>query len=145
MKLLTRLLKYLRHYKSNIAWVLLTNLLYAIFSVFTLSMIVPFLSVLFNQVDVVTVRPSFSLTSQFFIDTFYYYMGIVIVKYGKMYALFYIAAVMVLLSLLSNICRYMGNFVLAPMRSGLLHDIRNELYHRILILPLSFYDKQRKG
>lgn len=143
--MLKRLLRYLLNYKANIVLVVLAHLMYAIFSIFTLSMVVPFLSVLFEQVQPVTVRPEFSLTSRFIIDTFYYYMGVVILKYGKISALFYIAGVMIVLSFLSNLCRYMGMFWLAPIRSGILHDLRRDLYERILILPLSFYSEQRKG
>lgn len=145
MKLLKRLLRYLLHYKSNIALVVFSNILYAFFSIFTLSMIVPFLSVLFDQVQHVSVRPEFALTSHFVIDTFYYYMGLVIAAYGKFYALIYIAVVMVALSLFSNICRYMGMYWLAPIRSGILQRIRDDFYRRLLILPLSFYSEQRKG
>ena len=145
MEMLKRLLRYLLNYKSNIFLVVLAQLLYAVFSIFTLSMIVPFLSVLFGQVDQVTVRPEFSLTTRYVIDTFYYYMGVVITRYGQMSALFYIAGVMIVLSFLSNLCRYMGMFWLAPIRSGILQDLRHDLYERILILPLSFYSEQRKG
>ncbi len=145
MEMLKRLLRYLLNYKGNIVLVVLAHLLYAVFSIFTLSMIVPFLSVLFEQVEQVAVRPEFSLTSRYVIDTFYYYMGLVIVKYGKASALLYIAGVMIVLSLFSNVCRYMGMFWLAPIRSGILRDLRHDMYHRILILPLSFYSEQRKG
>lgn len=143
--MLKRLLRYLLNYKANIVLVVLAHLFYAVFSIFTLSMIVPFLSVLFEQVQQVTARPEFSLTSRYVIDTFYYYMGVVILKYGKVSALFYIAGVMIVLSFLSNLCRYMGMFWLAPIRSGILRDLRHDLYERILILPLSFYSEQRKG
>lgn len=145
MEMLKRLLRYLLNYKSNIFLVVLAQLLYAVFSIFTLSMVVPFLSVLFGQVDQVAVKPEFSLTARYIIDTFYYYMGVVIARYGQMSALFYIAGVMILLSFLSNLCRYMGMFWLAPIRSGILQDLRHDLYQRILILPLSFYSEQRKG
>ena len=143
--MLKRLLRYLLNYKSNIFLVVLAQLLYAVFSIFTLSMVVPFLSVLFGQVDQIAVKPEFSLTARYIIDTFYYYMGVVIARYGQMSALFYIAGVMILLSFLSNLCRYMGMFWLAPIRSGILQDLRHDLYERILILPLSFYSEQRKG
>lgn len=145
MEMLKRLLRYLLNYKSNIFLVVLAQLLYAVFSIFTLSMVVPFLSVLFGQVDQVAVKPEFSLTVRYIIDTFYYYMGVVIASNGQMSALFYIAGVMILLSFLSNLCRYMGMFWLAPIRSGILQDLRHDLYERILILPLSFYSEQRKG
>ena len=145
MEMLKRLLRYLRNYKANIAWVVLAQLFYAVFSIFTLSMVVPFLSVLFEQVQGVGSRPEFALSVRYVIDTFYYYMGVVIARYGKVAALFYIAAVMVVLSFLSNLCRYMGMFWLAPIRSGILRDLRHDLYDRLLVLPLSFYSEQRKG
>ena len=125
--------------------VVMANLLYAVFSIFTLSMVIPFLTVLFDQVTPVTTRPAFALTSRFFIDTFYYYMGQVVAAHGPHAALFFIAAVMVVLSLLSNLCRYLSFYWLAPIRAGILHDLRNDLYSRILILPLSFYSRFKKG
>ena len=145
MELLKRLLRYLRNYKLNIVLVVLAHLLYAVFSIFTLSLIVPFLSVLFEQVQHVAIRPEFSFSSRYVIDTFYYFMGVVIARFGKVSALFYIAGVMIVLSLLSNLCRYMAMFWLAPIRSGILRDLRHDMYQRILVLPLSFYSEQRKG
>ncbi len=145
MVVLKRLLGYLRGYKANIVAVVFVNLLYAVFSVFTLSMVVPFLSVLFQQVDTVSVKPVFSFSSHYVIDLFYYYMGLVISRHGQTAALFYIAGMMVVLSFLSNLCRYLGMFCLAPVRTGILRDVRADLYRRILVLPLSFYSKQRKG
>ncbi|MBO4504103.1 MAG: ABC transporter ATP-binding protein [Bacteroidales bacterium] len=145
MKYLKRLTRYLLNYKANIAGVLLVNVLYAFFSIFTLGLIVPFLSVLFEQVEPVTAKPEFALTSRYFIDTFYYYMGVVVVRHGKHSALFYIAGSMMLSSLLSNASRYLGAYWLAPIRSGIMRDLRNDMYHRLLILPLSYYSEQRKG
>lgn len=145
MTLLKRLLRYLLNYKANIGLVLIANLLYAVFSIFTLTMLVPFLSVLFGQVQQVVARPSFTLSTSFFIDTFYYYMGVIVSQYGQMSALLYIAIVMVVLSLLSNFFRYLGMFWLAPMRSGILRDLRNDFYHKMLLLPISFYNKYQKG
>lgn len=145
MTLLKRLLRYLLNYKANIGLVLIANLLYAVFSIFTLTMLVPFLSVLFGQVQQVVARPSFTLSTGFFIDTFYYYMGVIVSQYGQMSALLYIAIVMVVLSLLSNFFRYLGMFWLAPMRSGILRDLRNDFYHKMLLLPISFYNKYQKG
>lgn len=145
MTLLKRLLRYLLDYKINIALVLVANLLFAFFSIFTLSMLVPFLSVLFGQVQQVAVRPVFSFTTDFFIDTFYYYMGLMIAKHGQLSALLYIAVVMVVMSLLSNVFRYFGMYWLAPLRSGILRDLRNDFYHKLLVLPVSFFNEYRKG
>ena len=145
MKLLLRLFKYLRGYKGHIVLVLVANFLYAIFSIFTLSMIVPFLNVLFRQGTSVTVKPSFAFTTQYAVDTFYYYMGQVVANHGPSSALLFIAAVMVVLSLLSNLSRYMGMYVWATIRAGLMRDMRSDFYGRLLQLPLSFFTEQRRG
>ncbi|MBO4382277.1 MAG: hypothetical protein J5799_04975, partial [Bacteroidales bacterium] len=116
MNLLKRLSRYLGKYKGNIAAVLLVNVVYAFFSIFTLGLIVPFLSVLFEQVEQVVTKPEFSLTSRYVIDTFYYYMGVVVAHHGKQSALFYIAGVMLFTSLVSNTARYLGYYWLAPVR-----------------------------
>ena len=145
MKLFYRLFRHVFPYKADIAFILVFNFLYSIFSIFSLSMVVPFLSVLFGQTEAVTVKPSFEISADYIINTFYYYMGLIIEAHGSVAALIYIAGTMVVLSFLSNLCRYMGMFFLADIRCGILKQIRSEIYHQLLILPLSFYSKQRKG
>src|SRR5574344_878502 len=145
MKLFLRLIRYIFPYKKNIIFIFLANLLYAVFSVFSLSMIAPFLSVLFGQADGVTTQPVIDGSVQSIMDTFYYYMGLIISSYGTIYALVFIAVSMIILSLLSNFFRYMGLYAMAPIRAGLVKNLRKDIYHRLLILPLSFYNKQKKG
>lgn len=145
MKLFFRLFRHVFPYKLDIVFILIFNFLYSIFSIFSLSMVVPFLSVLFGQTEAVTVKPAFELSADYIINTFYYYMSLIIAAHGSVAALVYIAGTMVMLSLLSNLCRYMGMFFLADIRCGILKQVRSEIYHQLLILPLSFYAKQRKG
>ena len=139
MKLFFRLFRHVFPYKLDIAFILIFNFLYSIFSIFSLSMVVPFLSVLFGQTEAVTVKPAFEISSDYIINTFYYYMNLIIESHGSVAALIYIAGTMVVLSLLSNFCRYMGMFFLADIRCGILKQIRSEIYHQLLILPLSFH------
>jgi len=145
MKLFYRLFRHVFPYKADIAFLLIFNFLYSIFSIFSLSMVVPFLSVLFGQTEAVTVKPAFEISADYIINTFYYYMGLIIEAHGSVAALIYIAGTMVVLSFLSNLCRYMGIFFMANIRCGILKQLRSEIYHQLLILPLSFYSKQRKG
>lgn len=145
MKLIIRLFKHVLPYKGNIALIILFNLLYSIFSIFSLSMVVPFLQVLFEQTEAVTAKPEFALSVDYAINTFYYFMYLIISSYGKLAALFYIAGTMIVLSFLSNLCRYMAAFFLSAIRCGILNQLRSEIYHQLIILPLSFYTKHRKG
>ena len=145
MDYLVRLLKYLKNYKLQIVLILVAQLLYAFFAIFTLTLLVPFLQVLFRQVDPVTVRPAFSFSAQYLIDTFYYLMNNVIERHGQASALLFIAGTMVLLSLLSNLFRYAGMYWLSHIRSGILSNLRDDFYRKLIRLPLSFYDEQRAG
>lgn len=145
MQYFKRILKYLHNYKLHIFLIFVVQLLYAVFSVFTLTLVVPFLQVLFNQTDLVTTMPSFSLTLRYFIDAFYYLMGVIIIRGGRVNALIFIAVTMVVLSLLSNLCRYAGMFWLSHIRAGILYNIRKEYYSKLLVLPLQFYSDARSG
>lgn len=145
MKQLLRLLKYILPYKINIVAIFICNILYAIFSVFSLTLIAPFLSVLFGHVDAVTTKPALTLDAQSVIDTFYYYMGAIIQSHGTFSALVFIALTMIVFSFLSNLFRYLGHFFDVPIRTGIVQSLRRDIYHRLLILPLSYYSQQRKG
>lgn len=139
-----RLFHYVVPYWKNILLIFLFNLLYSVFSVFSLSMVAPFLSVLFDG-NSVTARPVFDGSVQSVLDTFYFYLGGISGRYGIFYALVFIAVSMVVLILFSNLFRYLGLYVNAPIRAGFVKSLRKDIYRKMLILPLSFYGKQKKG
>ena len=145
MKQFRRVLTYLRDFKINIVLIFFFNLCYAVFSVFSLSMVAPFLSVLFGNGTLVTERPELSLNANDILNTFYYYMGIIIHDYGQFYALVFIAITVIVSTLFSNLFRYLGLYANAPIRAGISKGLRRDVYHRLLILPLSFYNRQKKG
>ena len=145
MKLFLRLIRYIFPFKKNIFLILLFNLLYSIFSIFSLTLVAPFLSVLFGQVEKVVQKPPFSFSVSTIIDTFYYYMGQIIDQSGTTAALIYIAITMIVLSFFSNLFRYLGQFFLAPIRAGVLNSIRKDIFHQLIKLPLSFYSGHKKG
>ncbi len=142
---LKRIIKYLKDYKLQIALILFVQLLYAFFSVFTLALLVPFLQVLFNQTELVLNMPEFSLSANYIIDVFYFVMSKIITKSGQEAALLFIACSMVGLSFFSNLCRYLGLFWLSRIRSGILYNIRDEFYKKLIHLPFSFYTQARTG
>ena len=145
MKLFKRLIRYVFPFKGNIVLILLFNLLYSLFSIFSLTMVVPFLSVLFGQTEKIAEKPELAFSIDSVTSTFYYYMGIIIDKSGQISALIYIAVTMIILSFLSNLCRYMGQYFLAPIRAGILRSFRKDIYNKMIILPLSFYSDKKKG
>lgn len=145
MKLFFRLLKYVFNYKRHIILIVLCNILYSVFSVFSLALIVPFLSVIFGITPAVHSAPTTSFSVDSMIQWFYYYMDVVINKFGSVYALVYIANVMIVMTFIYNLFRYLGQFFLAPIRAGVLNNIRKDIYRAFTILPLSFYSRYKKG
>lgn len=145
MRLFFRLLRYIFPFKRNIALIIFSNVLYSIFSVFSLTLIVPFLSVLFKQIEPIPIAPETTFTLESIIETYYYFMGRMIIQYGEASALVMIACTMVAFTFLSNLFRYLGQYWLAPIRAGVLNTLRKDIYHKLVILPLSFFSKQKKG
>jgi subfamily B ATP-binding cassette protein MsbA len=140
-----QILKYTFRYKSNILLMFLANIFYSVFSIFSLALLVPFLSVLFQQVVPVVVKPDFALSTKAIIDTFNFYLGQFITNYGQIYALIMIALTFVGLNFLGNFFRYMAQFLSAPIRAGLIYQLRKDLYAKLINLPLSFFSKTKKG
>jgi subfamily B ATP-binding cassette protein MsbA len=64
---------------------------------------------------------------------------------GKMEALILICVSIVVLTFLKNLCRYMAMYFLAPIRNGVVRDLRNKMYSKALDLSLSYYSDERKG
>jgi subfamily B ATP-binding cassette protein MsbA len=139
------LLTYALRYKSNILLMFLANIFYAVFSIFSLALIVPFLPVLFQQTPPIVEKPDLTFSLNAIIDTFNFYLGELITSYGQIYALIMIALTMVVLNFLGNLFRYMAQFFSAPIRAGVIYQIRKELYGKLLTLPFSFFSKMKKG
>ena len=140
-----RAMGYTKPYCSNIVKAVICNILYAFFSLFTLGMIVPFISLLFGLVEPVRELPPFSLSTDAIVDTLSYYITYFNDKYGIFQALMFISVIFVVCSLLSNLFRFLGMYYLTPVNAKATQDIRNDLFKKILILPVSFYSATRSG
>lgn len=140
-----RVLGYVKPYWFSVVMNITFNLLSTIFSLFSFSMIVPFLNLLFNPNDLVTVCPKFSLSSDVLLETMNYYISSIIINKGQETALIFICILLVFAFFLRNLTTYMASFYMASVRVNSIKDIRTEVYNKILVLPLSFYSKQKKG
>ncbi|MBL0048582.1 MAG: ATP-binding cassette domain-containing protein [Bacteroidetes bacterium] len=153
MKLYFRILRYIKPYKGYAALNALFNILFVAFSLFSLTMVAPFLDLLFlkNDADyalrMAKGEPEFVLSISSIIDNFYFYLTKMIVdpERGKIYALIFICILVVVMFFLKNLCRYLAMYFLAPVRNRVVRDIRNEIYNKTLVLPLSYYSEERKG
>jgi ATP-binding cassette, subfamily B, bacterial MsbA len=145
MKRLFEILKYIKNYPGYAALNIVFNILSVIFSLFSLAMIIPFLQLLFDKTKLVYEAPEFALNTDAIGAWFNYTISTIIIEKGEINALFFISVFVVVLFFIKNLFRYFAMFFLAPLRNGVVEDIRNNIYNRILILPLAFFSDQRKG
>ena len=145
MKNYLHILKYALQYKVNILLMFIANVFLSIFSIFSYALIIPFLGILFQQTEPITIKPEFAFSVHAIKDSFFYYLGQLIIDYGQLYALIMIALTMIVLNFAGNFFRYMAQFFSAPIRAGILYQLRKELYNKLINLPLSFFSKVRKG
>jgi subfamily B ATP-binding cassette protein MsbA len=131
----------------------LFNIIAVVFSLFSLTMVAPFLDLLFLKSGdeyakrLAEGKPQFEISIEWAIDSFYYYFTSVIMDpdKGKLYALYVICILVVVMFFFKNIFRYFAMFFLAPVRNGVVKDIRNTVHDKVARLPLSYYSDERKG
>ncbi|MFC2175876.1 ABC transporter ATP-binding protein [Bacteroidota bacterium] len=142
----------LKNYKGYVSTVILFNIFSVIFSLFSLTMVVPLLGVLFGIQPIVTEKPPLSLNPNQFLDRFYYEVSSVILNdagvvtiEGQMRALILICAFVVITFFLKNFFRYMALFFSAPLKNAVVRDIRNSLYLKVVNLPIAYFSEEKKG
>lgn len=146
MKSLFKILRYVRPYWVYAILNILFNILSVIFSLASFALFIPVLQMLFKTTEVPAEVPEFSwLNFESVKENFYYEINKMISDYGEMDVLLYICVIIVVLYFLRNLFRYLAMYFLAPIRNGVVRDIRNDMYLKILILPLSYYSEQKKG
>jgi ATP-binding cassette, subfamily B, bacterial MsbA len=145
MRLLSGPYKYITPYWRYVGLNILFNLLGIFFGLFTITLAIPFLGLLFGTEKPVTSLPDFSLSAEYMQAAFNYFITGVIQESGREAALIRMSLLVLLMFFLKNLCRYLAMYFLAPVRNGVIMDIRNALFDKVLILPLSFYSNERKG
>jgi len=145
MKNFIKIIQYILPYKGKVALNVAFNLLSVIFSLFSITMAIPFLGILFQIQPMVSERVPFSLSLNSLMHNFNYYISRLIENFGPFYALMLIAVVVVITSLLKNGFKYFALYFLTPIRNGVVRDIRNAMYRKTTELPLSYYTRERKG
>jgi len=158
MKKLLRILRFAKPYWLFASLNILFNVLSTLFSLVSFTLFIPVLNMLFQKVKVVPVSPSLNFSNAHSLsdltkmlslssiqDNFNYFFGKMILENGEKQMLLYISITIVVLFFLRNLFRYLAMFFLATVRNGVVRDLRSELYYKSLILPLGYYNEQRKG
>lgn len=139
------LLRYLSPFKWQVFKNVIFNLLSAIFALFVLTQIEPFLRILFNETNVAPeiVKtplniPSLGELRDLFLSNF-------IAEYGKVSTLLLVSIIVVIASLFKNGFIFLAYNNMAYMRAGTVRNLRQKMYDKVLRLPLSYFTDARKG
>jgi ATP-binding cassette, subfamily B, bacterial MsbA len=150
---LFRIFKYLTGYWGYASLNILFNILYALFSAGSITLVIPFMQLLFQKdmADYIKIlnegKPHFSLEKvvDYISGTFNFEMADLIINQGKLQALLLICITVFVLTFFKNVFRYFAMYFVAPIRNGVVRDLRNKLLGKSLELPLSYYSNESKG
>ena len=139
--------RFVAPYKWNVILNIVFNLLAAFMTLFSFAFIVPILQMLF-QIDnthyeyMTWGAGSFKDVA---VNNFYYYTQVVIESHGASVALACLATLLVVMTMLKVGVTYLSSYFIIPMRNGIVRDIRNKMYDKIVSLPIGFFTSERKG
>ena len=143
-----KILKYAKPYK-RFAWLnVLFNILYAIFNVLSVLAFIPVLGILFGEENKVYAKPiytSFKNIGSYAKDSFYHFISQKIEIEGNVETLLFVCLLTFGLFFFKNLFRYFASYVLAFLRNGVVKDVRDNLYSKIIELPIAYFSEKRKG
>ena len=124
------------------------NILSAIFNIFSFTLIIPILQILFKMDT--TVYEFIPWSSEMplkdiLMNNMYYFVTIIIDKYGPSLTLLFIGIFFGIMTFLKTGCYFGSSAIMVPLRTGIVRDIRTQVYNKLLNLPLGFFSRERKG
>lgn len=143
--------KYVAPYRKYLAWSVVLNILSAVFNIFSFTMIIPVLRILFRMNDKVYeyISPD-TITGikewgNVMMNNLYWEVSHLMETIGGAWTLVLLCAFLGIMTLLKTACYFGSSAVMIPIRVGVVKDLRFKLYRKILDLPLGFFSQERKG
>lgn len=140
-----KILNYIKPYTPFAILNILSNIISVLFSLVSLTMVIPFLGILFGTQEKVYNAQPLSFKTDAIKDNFYALISSIIDQKGEIEALLFICILVLTTFFFRNLFRYLALYFLTPIRNGIVHDIRMDLHKKIISLPLPFFTKKRKG
>ncbi len=147
MEYFKKILRFAKPYRKYGFLNIFFNILYALFSALSFAALIPMLEVLFDKDKQVTEPPQyqgFGELKEYYLD----YMNYQVTQYSgddPMNGLILVIGLVLALFLLKNVFNYLAMYFITFLRNGVLKDIRNQMYQKITLLPISYYSEKRKG
>jgi len=140
--------RYALPYKKFMGGAVLLNILSAIFNIFSFTLIIPILQILFKMdTKVYEFIPwdSGASIKEIAMNNLYYYVTEIINTHGASMTLLLLGVVFGVMTLLKTSCYFGASAIMVPLRTGIVRDIRTQVYNKVIGLPMAFFSQQRKG
>ena len=140
--------RFVAPYKKYLGWAILLNILSAVLNVFSFTLIIPILQILFkmdNKVyEFIPWDASVGLKEKV-VNNFYFFVTDMIAVNGASLTLLFLGLFLAFMTLLKTSCYFASSAVMVPLRTGVVRDIRIMVYSKVMSLPLGFFSEERKG
>ena len=140
--------RYIKPYRRYVTWAVILNFLSQWLNVFSFAAIIPILNILFkidSQVYEYQPMDWSHLDKDVLVNNAYWWIGNFISEHGPFLTLVLMGAILIGMTLLKTAGYFASSAVMVPLRTGIVRDIRIEVYNKVLRLPLSFFSEERKG
>lgn len=147
-EILQKLKPYIYPFKHHVVGNVIYNILYALFGTLSFITLIPMMNVLFDQTKKVYEAPVYTNFSEAkdYLENLLYYKVTQFTESGTpQNALFLVVSIVIVTFLLKNITGYMASYHMMHLRTNVMATIRNEMYQKIIALPISFFSEKRKG
>lgn len=145
MKRFLSIVGYIKPYWFFAVLNILFNVLSAFFALFSFVMAIPFLRILFNTQEMITNAVPFAMNMEALQHNFNFFLSRIIMDKGAASALLLVSGLVVIMAMLKTGFKFLANYYITPVRVGVVRDIRNKVYKKILRLPMSYFSESRKG
>ena len=139
--------RYVSPYSKYLGGSVLMNVLSAVFNIFSFALIIPVLRIIFQMDSTVYEFIPWGTGDlmKTLANNFNWFVSQYNVEHGPVVTLVSLSAVMILMTALKTACYFGSTAVMVPLRTGIVKDMRMEIYNKILSLPLGFFSQERKG
>ena len=151
MNILKLLHRFIPPYRGKVALNITFNILSTILSLFSFATIIPILQLLFGISDMNSQYTELVSTMPIkeYVEAargnLYWWMGQLVMEHGAGLVLFMLGMFLVVTTGLKCLCAWLANFFIVPIRTGVLRDLRQQLYNKVTRLPIGYFTEERKG
>ena len=141
--------RFVSPYKKFLGCAVFLNLLSAVFNIFSFTLLIPILQILFKMDNKVYEFIPWDAAGEglkdIAVNNFYYYVTRMIEINGPSLTLLFLGLFLAFMTLLKTSCYFASSAVMIPLRTGVVRDIRIMVYSKVMSLPLGFFSEERKG